>query len=49
MLEDQDRYRRRTLENAVMNLPVPLNEENLLTSLKPVGFSRSLLHGVRNK
>jgi len=51
MLKAQERDRRRALANgAVMNLRVPLIEENLLTSLEPVGFSRrTLLHGARNK
>jgi hypothetical protein len=45
-----DRNRWRTLVNAVMTLRVPLNEENLLTSLEPDGFSRrTLLHGVKYK
>jgi hypothetical protein len=36
-----------TLVNAVMNLRVPQNAENFLTSCKPVSFSRrTLLHGV---
>jgi len=35
------------LVNAVMNLRVPQNVENFLTSCKPVSFSRrTLLHGV---
>jgi hypothetical protein len=43
----QDRTRRRALLNAVMNLRVPKNAGNLLTSCKPVSFSRrTLLHGV---
>jgi len=51
MLKAQDRDRQRTLANdAVMNFRVPLIEENLLTSLEPVGFSRrTLVHGVRNR
>ena len=37
----------RALVNAVMNLLVPKNAGNFLTSCKPVSFSRrSLLHGV---
>jgi len=33
--------------NAVMNLRVPKNAGNFLTSLEPVSFSRrTLLHGV---
>ena len=43
----QDRDRRRALLNKVMNLRVPQNAENFLTSRKPVRFSRrTLLHGV---
>ena len=40
----QDRDRWRTLVSAVMNLPVPLNAGNFLTSCKPVSFSRRTLH-----
>jgi len=50
MLKAQERDRRLTLANAVMNLRVPLNEKNLLSSLEPVGFlRRALHHGVRDK
>jgi CRISPR/Cas system-associated protein Cas7 (RAMP superfamily) len=43
----QDRDRWRTLVNAVMNLQVPQNAGNFLTSCKPVTFSiRTLLHEV---
>jgi len=43
----QDRDRWWTLVNAVMNVWVPYNAGNLLTSLKPVSFSsRTLLLGV---
>jgi hypothetical protein len=50
MSKAQDRDKRRTLAHVVKNLRVPLNEQNLLASLEPVGFSRrTLLHGVRNK
>ena len=39
----QDRDRWRKLEIAVMNLRVPCNAGNFLTSSKPVSFSRSTL------
>ena len=40
----QDRDRLRTLVSAVMNLGVPWNAGNFLTSCKPVCFSRRTLH-----
>ena len=40
----QDRNRWRTLLSAVMNLRVPWNAGNFLTSCKPVSFSRRTLH-----
>ena len=40
----QDRDSWRTLVSVVMNLRVPRNAGNFLTSCKPVGFSRRTLH-----
>ena len=40
----QDRDRWRTLVSVVMNLRVPWNSGNFLTSCKPVSFSRRTLH-----
>jgi hypothetical protein len=39
----QDTDRRQALVNAVMNLRVPLNAGNFLTSCKPISFSRQTL------
>jgi len=44
----QDRDRWRTLVSAVMNLQVPWNAGNFLTSYKLVSCSRTLHHGVIN-
>jgi hypothetical protein len=40
----QDRYRWWKLVSAVMNLRVPLNTGNFLSSCKPVSCSRRTLH-----
>jgi len=45
----QDRDRWRTLVSAVMSLRVPWNAGNLLTSCKPVSFSRRTLHHAVSK
>ena len=45
----QDRDRWRMLVSAVMNLRVQKNAGNILTSCKPVSFSRRALHHGVNK
>ena len=45
----QDREKWQTLVSAVMNLRVPWNAGNFLTSCKPVRFSRMTLHHGVNK
>ena len=42
LAQDRDRWQR--LVSAVMNLWVPRNAGNFLTSCKPVSFSRRTLH-----
>jgi len=42
LAQDSDKWR--TLMSAVMNLGVPRNAGNFLTSCKPVSFSRRTLH-----
>ena len=42
LAKDRDRWQ--TLVSAVMNLWVPRNVGNFLTSCKPVSFSRRTLH-----
>ena len=47
LAQDTDRWR--TLVNEVMNLQVPQNAGNFLTSCKPVSFSRRSLDQVVSK
>jgi len=45
LVQHMDRCR--AVVNAVMNVRVPLNEGNFLTSCNPVSFTRrAVLHGV---
>jgi hypothetical protein len=44
---DKHRYKSRALVNALMNLQVPYNAVNFLTSWEPASLSkRAMLHGV---
>ena len=42
----QNKYKRRSLVSKVMNIRIPKNAKNFLTSQSTVSFSTSVLHAV---